>query len=82
MCKTIGEILFERFKKRSETGERHPGHVDDQNYDELKEILLKGEHRALNIGGKVFDIDTTDFESIDYDSIFSEKKSNFRTNNT
>lgn len=80
MCKTDGEILFERFKKRSESGERHPGHVDDQNYDEFKEVLLKGEHRALNIGGKVFDIDTTDFKSIDYNSIFSAIKS--ATNNT
>ena len=80
MCKTDREILFERFKKRSESGERHPGHVDDQNYEEFKDILLKGEHQALNIGGKVFDIDTTDFESIDYNSIFSAIKS--ATNNT
>ena len=70
MCKTDGEILFERFKKRSESGERHLGHVDDQTHDEFKELLLKGELRALNIGGNVFDIDTTDFERIDYDSIF------------
>lgn len=75
MCKSNGEILFERFKKRSESGERHPGHVDDQNYDEFKEILLKGEHRALNIGGKVFDIDTSDFNTIDYDLIFNAIKS-------
>ncbi len=80
MCKTDGEILFKRFKKRSESGKRHPGHVDDQNYDEFKEVLLKGEDLALNIGGKVFNIDTTDFESIDYDSIFSVIKS--ATNNT
>lgn len=80
MCKTDGKILFERFKKRSESSERHPGHVDDQNYDEFKDVLLKGEHRALNIGGKVFDVDTTDFDSIDYNSIFNAIKS--ATNNT
>lgn len=75
MCKTDGEILFERFKKRSESGERHPGHVDDENYDEFKDVLIKGELKALNIGGEVFALDTTDFESIDYDSIFSSIKS-------
>jgi adenylate kinase family enzyme len=75
MCKTDGEILFERFKKRSESGKRHPGHVDSQNYDEFKDILLKGEQQALDLEGEVFDIDTTDFESIDYDSIFNAIKS-------
>jgi len=80
MCKTDGEILFERFKKRSESGGRHPGHVDNQNYNEFKEVLLKGEHRALSLGSKVFEINTTDFDSIDYNSIFSTIKS--ATNNT
>ena len=75
MCKTDGKILFERFKKRSESGKRHPGHVDSQNYDEFKDILLKGEQQALNLEGKVFDIDTTNFESIDYDSVFNAIKS-------
>lgn len=74
-CKTDGKILFERFKKRSESGERHPGHVDSQNYDEFKELLLKGRYQALNIGSKVFEIDTTDFESINYNLIFSAIKS-------
>ncbi len=75
ICKTEGETLFERFKKRSESGERHPGHVDDQNYDEFKEVLLKGKASALAIEGKVFEIDTTDFAKIDYESLFQLIKS-------
>lgn len=71
-CKTNGEILFERFKQRAESGDRHPGHVDHLNYEELKEVLLKGAHDPLEIGGKVIDIDTTDFKSIDYKSLFNE----------
>jgi len=71
-CKTNGEILFERFKQRAESGDRHPGHVDHLNYEELKEVLLKGAHDPLEIGGKVIDIDTTDFQSIDYKSLFNE----------
>lgn len=75
MCETTGEILFERFKKRSQSGERHPGHVDDQNFDEFKDLLLRGKHKSLNIKGKVFDIDTTEFKSIDYNFIFTFIKS-------
>ncbi len=71
-CKTNGEILFERFKERSESGDRHPGHVDHLNYEEFKDVLLKGAHDPLEIGGKVFDIDTTEFQSIDYKSLFEE----------
>lgn len=75
VCTANGEILFERFKIRSESGERHPGHVDHLNYDEFKDILLKGGHEKLDIGGRVFDIDTTDFNTIDYNKLFDAIKS-------
>jgi adenylate kinase family enzyme len=75
ICKTDGEILFERFKKRSESDERHPGHVDNQNYNEFKEILLQGKHRPLNLRSKTLEVDTTNFENIDYNSIFTAIKS-------
>lgn len=79
ICKTNGKILFERFKTRSESGERHPGHADHLNYDEFKEKLLKGELENLNIGGKVIDIDTSDFHMINYKKLFGAIKS--ATNN-
>jgi len=79
MCKTNGEILFERFKKRSESKKRHPGHFDDQNYDKFKEILLKGKHNPLNLRGKVFDVDTTDFKKIDHNSILRIIKSSAKS---
>ncbi|HPL92977.1 MAG TPA: AAA family ATPase [bacterium] len=75
ICKANGEILFQRFKDRWKSGRRHPGHVDDSTSDELKSELLKGRIDNLNIGGKVFDIDTTDFNTIDYDKLFSAIKS-------
>ncbi|MBD3328480.1 AAA family ATPase [Candidatus Peregrinibacteria bacterium] len=70
MCKAEGNILFERFKKRSESGDRHPGHVDERNYDEFKEVLLKGYQEPLDIGGKVFEIDTTDYSTLNHESVF------------
>ncbi len=78
ICETKGEILFERFKKRSESSERHPGHVDHLNYNEFKKTLLKEEYPALNIGSKVYKIDTTNFSKIDYVSIFKIIKSTLK----
>jgi len=65
-CQTEGQVLFERFKQRAESGERHPGHVDRVSYEEFKSVLLKGKHEVLDIGGTLFEVDTTDFASIDY----------------
>ncbi len=71
MCQCDGQIMFERFKKRSESGERHPGHNDSKNYDEFKESLLKGKIEPLEIGGEIITFDTTDFDHLDYDTIYT-----------
>lgn len=72
LCWANGEVLFERFKKRSESNERHPGHVDTKNYNEFKESLLRGKYDPLDIGGKVIEVDTTDFSAIDYAGLFEK----------
>lgn len=74
-CYTDGEILFDRFKKRAESDERHPGHVDSVSINEWRSILLKEKIKALNVGGEIFDIDTTDFNKIKYDKLFNAIKS-------
>ena len=74
-CITDGEILFERFKDRANSTERHPGHVDNANLTEWEPMIKKGKIEALKIGGNIFDIDTTDFESIDYKKLFEVIKS-------
>jgi predicted kinase len=65
-CVTNGEVLFQRFKERSETGERHPGHRDHLNYEEFKAGLLRGRDEPLDIGETIVEVDTTDFEVMDY----------------
>lgn len=74
-CKTKGSVLIQRFKQRSLSGNRHPGHVDHTNLDEFQENLLTGENDFLNLGGLTLDIDTIDFDKIDYQSIFRSIKS-------
>ncbi len=69
-CFANGEILFDRFKKRANEN-RHPGHVDSENLDEWRPILLKEKIEVLNIGGEIFDLDTSDFNKIDYNNLLS-----------
>jgi predicted kinase len=71
-CLCDGQVLFERFKRRAESGERHPGHSDHACYDEFREMLLRGRSEPLRIGGRRVEIDTTDLEGIDYQALFTE----------
>lgn len=75
MCQTKEEVLYDRFKARTESGERHPGHVDHMNLDEFRAMLLTGGHESLDIGGQVYRLDTTDIKTIDYNKLFNEIKS-------
>jgi predicted kinase len=65
-CTCDGPTLLQRFKARSESGERHPGHGDHLNYDEFSLLLSQGRHEPLDIGGTIFEIDTTSFNDDDY----------------
>jgi hypothetical protein len=64
-----GEVHFQRFKKRAESGDRHPGHVETLNLEEFKPVLLRGRDEAMDIGGTVVEVDTTDFEKVDYEGL-------------
>lgn len=72
MCQCDGSILYERFKARSESGDRHPGHNDSKNYEEFKDMLLKGKLEPLDIGGEVFTFDTTDFDKLDINAVYNK----------
>jgi predicted kinase len=71
-CVADGQVLFERFKRRAEGDERHPGHCDHLNYAEFQETLLEGRLESLDIGGRLIEIDTTDFNTIDYAAVYAE----------
>ena len=75
ICNSHKEILFERFKARSETGNRHPGHGDNDVLDELYNNLADEKPQNLDIGGLVIEVDTTDFEKINYETILKQVRS-------
>jgi hypothetical protein len=68
LCFAEGPVLWERFQNRK----RHPGHVDSLAFEEMKPILLEGKTEPIRIGGEVIRIDTTDFEKVDYRSLFKK----------
>ncbi len=74
ICKAEGRVLFERFKARAESGNRHPGHVDTLNYKEFENSLLTDDAEPLSIEGKIIEVDTNDFGKINIDQIVNQIK--------
>jgi predicted kinase len=68
-CRSEGKVLFERYMKRANSGDRHPGHFDMQ-YQNIESALAKGYTEPLKVDGQLIDLDTTDFEKIDYDKLY------------
>jgi len=70
-CIAAGAVLWQRFQARAASGERHPGHVDQLNGAELRARLLNPKLDLLDIGGVVIEVDTTNFEQLDYDRLIA-----------
>jgi predicted kinase len=62
-CSAPLELLLERYATR----ERHPGHVDSERLDALREAVATGRHDPLDLPGETIRIDTSvpiDLEAI------------------
>ena len=69
-CTCDEQVLYERFRRRAETGERHPGHVDQPiTFADFKSQMQRERH--LDIGGVLISVDTTDFEKVDYAALLT-----------
>lgn len=71
-CFADGEVLFERFKKRAFSGERHLGHDDHNNLEEFRFVTQTGKIESLAVWGTLYDLDTTDLDSIDFSKLIEE----------
>lgn len=78
-CVADGEVLFQRFKERAESGKRHPGHVEYLNFEEFKPALLRGRDEVMDIGGSVLEVDTTDFDRVEYGELIEAIKEMIRS---
>ncbi len=75
LCWAEDDVLVQRFTARAASGERHPGHVDHLNAAEFEETLRRGQARPLDIGGPVFEVDTTDWAAVDYAGLLERVRS-------
>jgi predicted kinase len=64
-CYADPAVLRERFRRRSRSGERHPGHQDHLSPDPGLDAPIPGRLPPLEIGGHVIELDTGDFARID-----------------
>lgn len=70
LCTADDQVLFERFVKRIEAGERHPGHVGQlMRYDQFSALLRERKYGALDIGGLLLEVDMTDFDAVNVESL-------------
>jgi hypothetical protein len=72
VCDSDRQTLFQRFKTRAETANRHPGHGDQDVLEELYTNLANTSSQVLDISGSVIEVDTTDFSKVDYQGILKQ----------
>jgi len=81
-------VIHSRFLKREQSPERHRGHVVNTRYPEIEstpytplslEVFAAGMnargYRTFDIGGPRLVVDTTDFDSVDWQMILNWIKS-------
>ena len=71
LCVADGPALYARYCERARSTERHPGHVETLDLDEHRELLLGGRIEPLDIGGALYELDTTNFAAIDYAGLYA-----------
>jgi predicted kinase len=62
VCVADPEVLLARYAARAG---RHPGHLDAQRVDDVREAIAAGRWRALDLGGETVEVDTTDWATVD-----------------
>jgi predicted kinase len=61
-------VLYERFQRRIDSGERHPGHAGQMcTLTEFKAGMIR--ERFLEIGGSSINVDTTDLKKVNYSAL-------------
>jgi len=71
-CHAQSEVLFDRFRKRANGTDRHPGHCDASNLAEFREALSQPWPPLLDSSEGLVEIDTTDFGRLSIGAILDE----------
>jgi hypothetical protein len=71
LCWAQRDVLFDRYWTRH-TSDRHPGHVEAATREEQRRGLAPGKCEPLSIDGTTIEVDTTDFDRVDYSGILAK----------
>jgi len=63
LCSADGDILFQRWNERIQTGERHEGHVEEISLEQIHQDLSLP-YPKLDLPGKLIELDTSDFSKL------------------
>ena len=69
---TPADLLRQRYARRVDNGERHPGHVDRLRLGQFDPVALGQRNRSLELDGPVYHIDTSDFAALDFDGLVKQ----------
>jgi predicted kinase len=74
VCTAPPDVLVDRYVRRAESGERHPGHADITSFDEVLPRIVNERWDAMPLGGPVFCVNTSGPVNIDalVDSVRAE----------
>lgn len=78
-CSCDGEVLYERFKQRALSPDRHPGHDERNNLEDFREELLAGSLPHMDLGSEVLEYDTTEQSEERYQSLLKKVQSKLNT---
>jgi predicted kinase len=69
ICRTEPAVLMDRYRQRIASGERHPGHLDEQLIAEIGARAHGGEWEPVPVESELIIVDTTDFGALDYEGL-------------
>lgn len=75
-CYTEPETLYERCKARDNSGQRHQGHIHQlPEFHEYKSKVFDSKCYRLDMDNSIhIDLDTTHFETLNYEQLFKQIK--------
>jgi RNase adaptor protein for sRNA GlmZ degradation len=65
-CTASRETLVRRYAERARAGERHPGHLESVQTEEVAALFDADVYEPLVLEGMLLTVDTTDPDGVDY----------------
>jgi len=72
-CITDSVVRRQRYKQRSDSGNRHSVHVNVEEHLLISEPKLNEKYAPLNVG-KIIKVDTTELSKINFSEVLSQVK--------